>query len=223
MSEAVWGAVEEFFAGKLERPDPVLEGVIALSKEAGLPDIRVSTSQGLMLGMLVGAMGAHRVLELGTLGGFSAVCMARALPAGGLLVTVEKDPHHASTAERAFALAGVREKIDLRIGAALDVLPGISQRYGRTFDLAFIDADKPNNPAYFAHAKRPVKAGGIIIVDNVVRDGAVADDASTDPSVLGVRALASDVGGDRDVACAAVMQTVGVKGYDGFLMARLSA
>ena len=215
MTEATWNAVDRYFEDTLLGRDDALEHALAASAAAGLPAIQVSPTQGKLLHELARMVGARRILEVGTLGGYSAIWLARALPSDGRLVTLEIDPKHAEIARRNLAHAGLDRIAEVRVGAALDSLASMR---GETFDFAFIDADKPNNANYFRAAVELVCAGGAIVVDNVVRRGAVADAASTDPNVRGVRDLVAAVAADPRVTATAI-QTVGAKGYDGFLLA----
>lgn len=216
MSQDHWDAVDDFFAGALGARDAALDAAQARAEAAGLPAIAVSALQGKLLHLLALSIGARRILEVGTLGGYSAIWLARALPADGELVTLEIDPHHARVAEMALAEAGLAERTQVKVGPALETLPALEG----PFDFVFIDADKPSNPDYFAWAVKLTRPGGLIVVDNVVRGGAVADRASQDPAVLGVRRLAELVAAEPRVSATAI-QTVGAKGYDGFLMARV--
>lgn len=211
-----WDAVDAYYAGQLDAPDPVLDAALEANALAGLPPIGVSPAQGKLLHLLARTVGARRILEVGTLGGYSTIWLARALPADGELVTCEISPEHAEVARANLARAGLAERVDVRVGPALDTLPTLQG----PFDLAFIDADKPSNAEYFRHALRLSRPGSLIVVDNVVRGGRVADADSDDPAVLGTRALAEVVGREPRVD-ATVVQTVGAKGYDGFLMARV--
>lgn len=219
-ASGTWSAVDSWAAAALLPPDPVLDAVAAASASAGLPDIAVSPLQGRLLYLLAQTAGARRVLEVGTLGGYSTVWLARAVPDGGRVVTVEVDPHHAQVARANLAAAGVGERVEVLVGAGLDVLPGLLGR--PPFDLVFIDADKPNNPGYLAWAMRLTHPGSRVVVDNVVRRGAVADGGSTDAAVRGARQVVEAVGADPRLS-ATVVQTVGAKGYDGFLLARVLA
>ena len=194
--------------------DPALSAALEASGAAGLPDIQVSTPQAKMLHLLARAIGAERILEIGTLGGFSGIWLARALPVHGKLVTIEVSPDHATVAEANFARAGVADRTDVRVGPALDVLPTIAAEGHGPFDLTFIDADKPNNSAYLQWAVRLARPGALIVLDNVVRRGAVADPDDTS----GSRAAIAWLGDSPDVD-ATVVQTVGSKGYDGFAIA----
>ena len=215
MTEATWNAVDRYFEDTLLGRDEALEHALAASAAAGLPAIQVSPTQGKLLHQLARMVGARRILEVGTLGGYSAVWLARALPPDGRLVTLEIDPKHAEIARKNLAHAGLDRVAEVRVGAALDSLPSLR---GEPFDFAFIDADKPSNANYFRAAVELVRAGGAIVVDNVVRRGAVADDSSLDPNVRGVRDLVTAVAAEPRVTATAI-QTVGAKGYDGFLLA----
>lgn len=218
MSHDTWSAVDEYVVEALGLAEPLFTEVQRACDEAGLPPIQVSAAQGKFLEILVRMTGARRILELGTLGGYSAIWMARALPPGGIIVTVEMDPKHAAVASSNFERAGVSDRVELRVGSALETLPLISESREGPFDLFFIDADKANIPAYFEWALRMSHAGSVIVVDNVVREGAVVDASSEDPSVKGVRRLNEMLAAERRVD-STVLQTVGVKGYDGFAIA----
>jgi len=222
MDQATWTRVDEYFDAALGPPDPILRAALDASDAAGLPPIHVSPQQGRFLELIARAIGARRILEVGTLAGYSTICLARALPPGaGRLVTLEIDPLHARVAAANIARAGLSAAVDIRVGPALVSLERLDAERAEPFDLVFIDADKPSNPAYFQWATRLARPGAVVIVDNVVRGGAVADPESTDPGVLGVRALARAVADHGGAASA--MQTVGAKGYDGFLMAVVGA
>jgi predicted O-methyltransferase YrrM len=185
---------------------------------ARLPPIAVSPSQGKLLFILARAIAARRILEIGTLGGYSTVWLARALPADGRIVTIEMNPSYADVARSNFDRAGVSRSIELRVGSALTLLPQLAAEHGEAFDLSFIDADRVNQSEYFDWAIRLSRPGSLIIVDNVVREGAVIDAASTDASVQGVRRFMEALAADRRVEATAI-QTVGHKGYDGFAAA----
>jgi predicted O-methyltransferase YrrM len=215
MTQDRWTAVDAYIDDAVRASDEVLESVLTAGAAAGLPAIAVSPSQGKFLHILARAIGAKRILELGTLAGYSAIWLARALPPDGKLVTVELDPAHAEVAQQSFARAGVSGVIDLRVGAALDVLRTLEAGRTAPFDFVFIDADKGNYPDYFDHAIRLCRPGALIVADNIVRDGQVIDASSADPSVIGVRLFMERVADDRRVMATA-LQTVGVKGYDGF-------
>lgn len=218
MDQSTWTSVDEYFAERFIGADEDLDAALAASAEAGLPAIQVSPSQGKLLMLLARSIGARRVLELGTLGGYSTIWMARALPPGGRLVTIECDARHAAVASANIARAGLAGVVELRTGRAADVLAGMKAQRCEPFDLVFIDADKASMAEYFAWAVEHTRSGGVIIADNVVREGAVLDDASRDASVRGVRSFCEMAGADRRVNVTAV-QTVGVKGYDGFALA----
>lgn len=220
MSQQQWDAVDAYFSDTLVGHDPVLEGALAASAAAGLPPIAVAPNQGKLLHLLALAQGARRILEVGTLGGYSAIWLARALPADGRLITLEIDPAHAEVARRNLKAAGLEQVAEVRLGRAADSLAALEREGAAPFDLVFIDADKPGNPHYFARALRLSRPGTLIIVDNVVRGGAVADADSTDPSVIGTRRLHDLIAADPRVSATSV-QTVGTKGYDGFTLARV--
>ena len=213
-----WSAVDSLLNEQLLGPDPVLDAALEASRAAGLPAINVMPSQGKLLQLLARLQHARTILEIGTLAGYSTIWLARAVPPDGRVVTIEFDQKHADVARANFERAGLTARIDLRIGAALDVLPQLQREGAGPFDLVFIDADKPRTPQYIEWAIRLARPGTLLIVDNVVRDGELANAASTDDSVQGMRRsvelLASD--GRLD---ATVIQTVGGKGYDGFALA----
>lgn len=213
MSDLVWRDVDAYIEDRLVAEDETLSAAIRDSAAAGLPAIAVSAAQGKMLHLLALSIGAKRILEVGTLGGYSAIWMARALPAGGELVSLEIDPHNAEVARRNIAQAKLIAHVDVKVGPAIDLLPTLAG----PFDFAFIDANKEDNPAYFAHALRLSRKGSVIIVDNVVRAGAVAE-PDGDAQVQGVRRMFDMLANEPRVSATAI-QTVGAKGYDGFLMA----
>jgi predicted O-methyltransferase YrrM len=215
MTQDLWTAVDRYIDHSLLGPDATLDAVLETSKAAGLPPISVSPSQGKLLFVMAKAMGATRILELGTLGGYSAIWLARALPPDGVLVTVEADAKHAEVARRNFERAGLSHVIDLRIGQALDVLQRIEAEERGPFDFVFIDADKVHYPQYLESAIKLSRTGSLIVADNVIRKGAVLDAASADASVQGVRRFVASLAADPRVT-ATEIQTVGVKGYDGF-------
>lgn len=218
MSEALWDKVDRYISDKLVGDDAALEAALKASDAAGLPAIAVSPPQGKQLHILARMIGARRILEIGTLGGYSTIWLARAVPAGGSVVTLEYDPTHAEVARENIARAGLADRVEVRVGAALDNLPALEG--GEPFDFFFIDADKVNNPNYYEWAVKLSRPGSVIVVDNTVRGGAIAED-STEPNVAGTRALYDKVGADKRVTATAV-QTVGGKGYDGFLIARVN-
>ena len=218
MTQETWDAVDGYYSGLLVGQDAALDAALADSEAAGLPAISVAPSHGKLLHLLARLQGARSILEIGTLGGYSTIWLARALPADGQLITLEYDPKHAEVARANIARAGLADRVEVRLGAALDTLPSLEG----PFDLSFIDADKVNNPAYFRAALAMSEPGSVIVVDNVVRGGGVADPDSTDPSVLGTRELADLLASEPRVDATAV-QTVGSKGYDGFAIALVTS
>jgi predicted O-methyltransferase YrrM len=210
-----WTAVDRYFTDLLVTPDPALDAALQASAAAGLPAINVAPNQGKFLHLLARISGARRILEIGTLGGYSTIWLARALPADGRLVTLELEPKHAEVARANFARAGLADRVELRLGPAQDLLPQLAAEKGGPFDLIFIDADKASTPDYFAWALKLSRRGSVIVVDNVVRNGAVIDADSNDPSVRGVRRFNQMLAAETRVSATA-MQTVGSKGYDGF-------
>ncbi|GJF34027.1 O-methyltransferase [Kitasatospora sp. NE20-6] len=220
MSQQQWTAVDDYITGILIGADPVLDAAQAAADAAGLPQIAVSAPQGRQLQILAETLGARRILEVGTLGGYSAIWMARALPADGRLVTLEIDPRHAEVARGNLHHAGFAAIAEVRLGPAADSLRQLADDGAEPFDLVFVDADKASNPLYFAWALRLTRPGSLIVVDNTVRDGAVADAGSADPSVVGVRRLHEAVAAEPRVS-ATTVQTVGAKGYDGFTLIRV--
>jgi predicted O-methyltransferase YrrM len=215
MAEDQWTEVDRYFSERLLPSDPILESALETSVAAGLPAISVSPNQGKLLQMLAQITGAHRILEIGTLGGYSTIWLARGLRAGGHLVTLEVNPDHASVAQVNISRAGLQDVVEVRIGSALETLPQVAAERDGPFDLIFIDADKQNIPAYFEWALKLSRPGTLIIVDNVVRDGAVIDADSSDPSVQGVRRFIELLRAEPNASGTAI-QTVGLKGYDGF-------
>ncbi|HYS69564.1 MAG TPA: O-methyltransferase, partial [Gemmatimonadaceae bacterium] len=215
MTEDQWTEVDQYFSDSLLPTDPILESALEASVAAGLPAISVSPNQGKLLQMLAQIVGARSILEIGTLGGYSTIWLARGLRAGGHLITLEVDPKHAEVAQLNVDRAGLQNVVDVRIGNAAEILPQLSAQRRGPFDLIFIDADKPNIPVYFEWALKLSRPGTLIIVDNVVRDGAVIDTESTDPSVQGVRRFVELLGAESRASGTAI-QTVGTKGYDGF-------
>jgi predicted O-methyltransferase YrrM len=222
MDQEQWTAVDRYITDLLVPPDPALDEALRAGAEAGLPPISVSPNQGKLLMLLAQVRGARTILEIGTLGGYSAIWLARALPPDGLLITLEADPKHAEVARANFARAGLAGAIELRLGPALETLPRLADEGRGPFDLIFIDADKPSYPDYFAWALKLSRRGSLIIVDNVVRKGAVVDPASDDPKVQGVRLLNERIAAETRVSATAI-QTVGSKGYDGFAIALVTA
>jgi predicted O-methyltransferase YrrM len=218
MSEAQWNAVEDYICAHLVVEDPALAAARAASAAAGLPDIAVSATQGKLLKLLAETLGARKILEIGTLGGYSSIWLARGLAPGGRLISLELEPKHAEVARENVGRAGLADRVQIRVGAALDNLPQLGAE--APFDLIFIDADKQNNAAYFQWAVRLSRSGSLIVVDNVVRDGKVADAQNTEPMVIGTQKLFATIAGEADVEATAI-QTVGPKGYDGFIVARV--
>jgi predicted O-methyltransferase YrrM len=212
-----WDAVDQYFADALQGSDPILEAVLEAQRSGGLPDIAVSPNQGALLNVLARSLGARRILEVGTLGGYSSICLARALPKDGRLITLEISPKHAEVAKANFARAGLADTIELRLGRGVDLLAKIADEKQPPFDLVFIDADKPSNADYFEWALKLTRKGSLIIVDNVVRGGAVTEPDSGDANVKGVQRLVDRLKGEKRVV-ASVVQTVGAKGYDGFII-----
>ena len=222
MTEELWTAVDRYFSDLLVSADPALEAALAASASAGLPAINVSPVQGKLLHVLAQSIGARNILEIGTLGGYSTIWLARALPDGGRVISLEADPRHAEVARANIARAGLDDRVEVRLGMALDLLPGVAAEGGPPFDFVFIDADKPNNAAYFDWALRLSRTGSIIVVDNVVRGGDVIAAASDSPTVQGVRRFLERFAAEPRVSATAI-QTVGSKGYDGFAIALVTA
>ncbi|MFZ0919706.1 MAG: O-methyltransferase [Candidatus Dormiibacterota bacterium] len=216
MNDDRWDAVDAYTTGLLQPADPVLEA--AVKEAAGLPNIAVSAAQGQFLHLLARAIRARRILEIGTLGGYSAIWLGRALPDDGRLISLELEERHAEVARRNFARARLDSKIEVRVGPSLESLATLRADRGEPFDLVFIDADKRNTPEYFSAAIDLAHAGSLIVVDNVVRQGKLIDSESEDPDAAGMRRLIEQMGADRRVV-PAVIQTVGVKGWDGFAFA----
>jgi predicted O-methyltransferase YrrM len=222
MTQEQWTAVDHYLTDLLVQPDPALEAALQASAAAGLPPIQVSPTQGKLLHLLARVQGARAILEIGTLGGYSTIWLARALTVGGRLITLEIDPQRAEIARANLARAGLADVVELRLGRALETLPQLAAEGRGPFDLIFIDADRPNNPEYFAWALKLSHRGSLIIVDNVVRKGAVIDAASGDPDIQGVRRLNEALAAEPRVSATAI-QTVGSKGYDGFALALVTA
>jgi predicted O-methyltransferase YrrM len=222
MTQEIWSAVDRYINDLLVAPDPALAAALQASQEAGLPPINVAPNQGKLLMLLAQLQGARNILEIGTLGGYSTIWLARALPAGGRVVTLEADPKHIEVARNNIARAGLADVVELRLGPALDTLAQLAIEDRAPFDLIFIDADKTGYPDYLAWALKLSRRGSLIIADNVVRDGAVIDAASTDPNVQAVRRFNELLAAESRVSATAV-QTVGTKGYDGFAIALVTA
>jgi len=218
MNQDQWKAVDNYLAGLLVAPDTALDAALEASTTAGLPPINVSPTHGKLLHLLATMQGARLILEIGTLGAYSTIWLARALPADGRLITLEADSKHADVARANIVRAGLEGIVELRLGKALDTLPQIAAEKNGPFDLIFIDADKQNIPRYFDWALRLSRSGTLIVVDNVVRGGAVVDAATEDTNVQGVRQFLDIVAREPRVSATAI-QTVGLKGYDGFALA----
>ena len=219
MNPEQWIAVDQYITDSLMPADPVLDAALKASADAGLPAINVSPAQGKFLHLLTRIHGARTILEVGTLGGYSTIWLARGmLPAGGKVVTLEVNPKHVRVARANFEHAGLAKMIEVREGRALDTLPLLATEGRGPFDLIFIDADKVRIPEYFTWALKLSRRGTVIIVDNVIRKGAVIEADNTDPSVQGVRQLNAMLVTEKRVS-ATTIQTVGAKGYDGFTLA----
>ena len=217
-----WAAVDRYITEMLVESDPALDAAIAGGRAAGLPAHDVSPNEGKLLYLLARIHAARSILEIGTLAGYSAIWLARALPPDGRLVTLEADPRHAGLARANIARAGLAGLVDVRVGAALETLPRLAREGRGPFDLIFLDADKRNNPAYLEWSLRLSRRGTLIIADNVVRDGAVADPRSDDPDVQGVRRFNELIAADPRLTATAI-QTVGAKGWDGFALILVTA
>jgi predicted O-methyltransferase YrrM len=219
MDRDVWTEVDEYVGGLLAPHDEALEAAIAAGERAGLPPIQVSPPQGRLLGLLAKTIEARTVLEFGTLAGYSTIWLARALPdEGGKLITLESEPAYAEVARENLERAGLAGLVELRVGPALDTLPGLEEDDAGPFDLVFIDADKANTPDYFAWSLERTRRGGLIIADNVVRDGALVDESNRDPAIVAQRRFHQMLSNESRVE-ATTIQMVGGKGYDGFTVA----
>ncbi len=218
MNQEQWTSVDRYITDLLVPEDAALREATRSSTAAGLPSISVSPNEGKLLHLLARMCGASRILEIGTLGGYSTIWLARAVPAGGRVVTLEVDARHAEVARANFARAGLDGIIDLRVGRALDTLPRLAAEGAGAFDFIFIDADKASTAEYFGWALKLARKRSVIVVDNVVRKGAVADAASADASVQGIRRFNEVLAAEKRVSATAI-QTVGSKGYDGFALA----
>ncbi|RYZ10072.1 MAG: O-methyltransferase [Myxococcales bacterium] len=218
MSIEQWTLVDRYITDALVAPDAALDAALTASEAAGLPGINVSPNQGKLLHLLARVRGAKSILEVGTLGGYSTIWLARALKPGGKLVTLELDPKHAEVARENLRRAGLAETVDVRVGRALELLPALAQEERAPFDFVFIDADKQNVPGYFDWAVKLSASGSVIVVDNTVRKGAVADLSTTDVNVKGVQGLHDKLRSHPGID-ATTIQTVGSKGYDGFTLA----
>jgi predicted O-methyltransferase YrrM len=218
MDQPNWNDVDDYIVERLVTADAALAAALDANRRAGLPAIDVSPAQGKFLHLLAGMVGARRVLEIGTLGGYSTIWFARALPADGVVVTLEFSPQHAEVARQNIERAGLGGKVDVRVGPALDTLPLLAKEGAAPFDLVFIDADKRGNPDYLQWAIKLARVGSVIVVDNVVRDGKVLDADSDDADIKGIRRFFDDLAGDARLSATA-LQTVGAKGWDGFAIA----
>ncbi len=217
-----WTAVDRYITDLLVPPDPALDAALQASAAAGLPAINVAPNQGKLLMLLAQIQGARSILEIGTLGAYSTIWLARALPADGRLITLEADPKHAEVARANIARAGLANRVEVRLGPALETLPRLAAEGSGPFDLIFIDADKPGYPDYFRWALKLSHRGSVIVADNVVRDGEVIDPASADPRVQAMRRFNEVLAAEPRVS-ATEIQTVGSKGYDGFALALVVA
>src|SRR5215469_2734003 len=218
MDQETFSAVDRFIGETILDEDEALRGAVEAAEAAGLPSIQVSPAQGKLLQLLVRLVGARKILEFGTLGGYSSILMARALPEDGRLITLEANPEYAEVARGSIERAGVGDKVEVRVGPALEALPGLEEEGAGPFDLVFIDADKVNTPNYFDWALDHTRPGGLIIADNVVRRGTLADANDSDEATKAQRHLHETLAGDPRVS-ATTIQTVGLKGHDGFLIA----
>jgi len=216
--QQIWNDVDDWVEARFVPEDTVLEGALSAQEAAGLPAIQVSAAQGRLLELMVGMCGASSVLEVGTLGGYSTIWLARGLPAGGKVLTLELDPHHAEVARANLDAAGFADVVEVRVGPAAESLAALRE----TFDFVFIDADKPSTPGYFTEAVRLSHPGTVIVVDNVVRQGSVVQDDPADANAQGIRAFAELVAHDPRLRGTAI-QTVGRKGYDGFAVVVVGA
>ncbi|MDQ3045211.1 MAG: O-methyltransferase [Chloroflexota bacterium] len=222
MSESTWTEVDNYFTDLLVPADPILDATQAASVRAGLPQISVSANLGKLLYLLARLQGARSILEVGTLGGYSTIWLARALPDGGRMITLEFEPKHAKVARENIERAGLSDIVEVRLGAALETMKTLVEERKGPFDLVFIDADKVNYPGYFTWALKLCRRGSLIIADNIVRNGAVVDPENSDPNVQGVRAFNDLVAAEPRVSATAI-QTVGIKGYDGFAFALVTS
>lgn len=219
-TEDKWESVDDYIDELLVPPDAVLSEALRASEKAGLPDISVTPAQGKLLHLLAKIQSARKILEIGTLGGYSTIWLARALPADGKLITLESEPKHAEVAKSNIERAGLSNLVDVRLGPALETLPSLASE--GHFDFIFIDADKPSYPEYFKWAMKLSRRGTQIIADNVVRQGAVADPDSSDERVQGVRKFNQLLAAEPRIS-ATIIQTVGGKGYDGFALGFVTA
>jgi predicted O-methyltransferase YrrM len=222
MDQEQWTQVDQYFTNLLVRPDPMLDAALEASDAAGLPQIQVAPNQGKLLMLLAQAQGARRILEIGTLGGYSTIWLARALPADGRLISLEAVPTHAKVARANIERAGCADRVEVRLGRALETLPQLAAEGLGPFDFIFLDADKATYPEYLKWCIKLSRRGTMIVADNVVRRGAVVDTASRDADVQGVRRFLDLLSSDPRVSATAI-QTVGSKGYDGLALAVITA
>ncbi len=220
MSQEQWTAVDDYFESFFTAPDPVLEYALKNSEQAGLPAIHVAANQGKLLMLLAQVHGAKRILEVGTLGGYSTIWLARALPADGKVITLEYNPKHAEVAAQNIAHAGFDQQVEIRVGKGVDVLAQLVEEGQAPFDFIFLDADKPSNPDYLQWSLKLSRPGSLIIADNVVRQGLVINADSDDPAIIGTRQLLETAAAEPRLEVTAI-QTVGSKGYDGFALLRV--
>lgn len=219
-NEQKWNEIDQFLAQALCPSDPALEAALQACAAAGLPSIQVSACQGRFLQLLAEIQGARKILEIGTLGGYSTIYLARGLPPDGKLITLEIDPHHAQVACANIKRAGLSGKVEVKVGPALGSLEKLATEKAGPFDFIFIDADKSGTPDYLLSARKLSRVGTIIIIDNLIRKGALLDEQSTDPAVIGMR-KAIQLLSELPWLAATAIQTVGSKGYDGFAIARV--
>jgi predicted O-methyltransferase YrrM len=218
MDQETFSAVDAFVGETLVEHDEALQAALDAAEAAGLPQIQVSPPQGKLLQILARTVGARTMLEFGTLGGYSTILLARALPEDGRLISLEANPDYAEVARASIEKAGLAERVELRVGPALEALPALAEKGAGPFDLTFIDADKVNTPNYFAWALDHTRPGGLIVADNVVRNGSLAEASSPDPTTKAQRQLHQMLAAEPRVT-ATTIQTVGSKGYDGFTIA----
>lgn len=218
MSQATWSSVDHYFSQALAPSDAVLDAALQASQAAGLPAIQVSPLQGKLLMLIAQAHASRSILEIGTLGGYSTIWLARALPPGGRLITLESEAHHAKVAQENIDRAGFATTVEIRVGRAIETLPRLETEGKGPFDFIFLDADKVSYPEYLDWSLRLARPGTVIVADNVVRNGAVVDPASLDANVQGVRRFTERMAAEPRVS-STVLQTVGSKGYDGFALA----
>jgi predicted O-methyltransferase YrrM len=222
MNQEQWTAVDRYITETVVPSDPALDAAVEASVKADLPAIAVTPNQGKLLQIFARLVNAHRIMEIGTLGGYSTIWLARALPEDGRLISLEVNPKHAEVARGSIERAGLSKKVEIRLGRALDTLPKLATEAKAPFDLTFIDADKASIPEYFIWSLKLSRPGSVIVVDNVVRKGAVIDADSSDEDVRGVRRLNDMLATEKRVT-ATTIQTVGSKGYDGFTLALVNS